>query len=106
MKKLMLLAALTLCVGTYAADKATTIKGTGECAKCALKEQSTCQNVVVVEKNGKKVKYYLVNNDVSKSFHKNLCMGPAKVEATGTVKKVGDKLELTATKIELAKNTK
>jgi len=105
MKRLILLAALAAALGAQAADQIT-IKGTGECAKCALKEQTTCQNVVVVEKAGKKIKYYLVNNDVSKGFHKQVCMEPAKVKATGTVKEVDGKKEFTATKIEVDKDAK
>ena len=30
------------------------------CAKCALKETKTCQNAVIVTKDGKKETYYLV----------------------------------------------
>jgi len=105
MKRLIVLGMLAAALGAQAADQIT-IKGTGECAKCILKEQTTCQNVVVVEKAGKKEKYYLVNNDISKGFHKQVCMKAAKVKATGTVKEVNGKKEFTATKIELDKDAK
>ena len=87
----------------FAEDKTVTITGDGTCGKCALKETDKCQNVIQVDKKGKKVNYYLVQNDVSKEFHENLCKEAKKVTATGTVKKVDGKLELTATKLELAK---
>ena len=85
-------------------DKKVTIVGEGKCAKCAMKESDKCQNVIEGEtKSGKKRTYYLVQNDVSKEFHENICKGPKKVKATGTVKKNGDKLEMTADKIEVVK---
>ena len=91
---------------TFAKDKAgkeITVTGEGKCAKCSLKESSTCQNVIEVEKGKKKTIYYLEQNEVSKSFHDNICKEAKKVTATGTVKKVDGKLELTASKMNLAK---
>ena len=38
-----------------------------------------------------------------KAFHDKICKAPAKVKATGTVKKVNGKNELTPTEIELVK---
>ena len=84
--------------------KPVTIKGEGKCAKCALKETEKCQNAIQVEKDGKKTTYYLVQNDMSKKFHSNLCKESKKVTATGTCKKVDGKLELTVTKLELDKD--
>ena len=84
--------------------KVVTITGMGTCAKCSLKEATECKNVIQVEnKKGKKVSYYLAQNDISKDFHKNICQENKKVTATGSVKKVDGKRELTVTKIELAK---
>jgi hypothetical protein len=40
---------------------------------------------------------------VSKDFHENICQENKKITATGTVKEVDGKMQLTATKIELAK---
>src|SRR5580698_3806261 len=87
----------------FAADAEKTITGTGKCAKCDMHKTDKCQNVVEVErKNGKIVDYYLVDNDVSKDFHKNICKENKKVKVTGVVKKDDDgKLELTASKIEV-----
>ena len=94
---------LGLTTSAFAADKIKTISGEGKCAKCALHETDKCQNVIQTEKDGKTVTYYLTPNDVSKDFHDNICKESKKVTATGTVKKVDGKMELTATKIELAK---
>lgn len=84
-------------------DKEITITGDAKCGKCALKETEKCQNVIQVEKDGKKTTYYLVENDVSKKFHENVCKETKKATATGTSKKVEGKLQFTATKVELAK---
>ena len=69
--------------------------GDGKCAKCALKETKECQNTVQVKDGDKTVTYYLVQNDISKGFHENICKGPKKVKATGTVKEVDGKMQLT-----------
>ena len=87
---------------TVAAEDTVTITGEGKCAKCALKETKECQNVIQTQKDGRTVNYYLVANDVSKEFHGKLCKETKKVTATGTVKEVDGKLELTPTKIVLA----
>jgi hypothetical protein len=100
----LVLAALTAPAFAAEKGKETTITGEAKCAKCALKESAKCQTVIQTEgKDGKKVTYYLVNNDVAKAFHDNVCNGPKKVTATGTVKKVEDKHEFEVTKIDLAK---
>ena len=90
---------------TMAADddagKKVTVTGMGKCAKCALHETDSCQNVIQTEKGGKTVNYYLTKNDVAKEFHSNICKESKKVKATGTVAEVDGKKELTATKIEV-----
>src|SRR6185503_18791637 len=86
-----------------AAD-AKTLTGEGKCGKCALKETKECQNTVTVKEGDKSVTYYMVKNAVSDDFHSNICKGPKKVKATGTVKEVDGKMQLTATKIELVKD--
>jgi RecG-like helicase len=85
-----------------AAD-AKTLTCEGKCGKCALKETKECQNTVTVKEGDKSVIYYLVQNDVSKEFHDNICKGTKKVKAVGTVKEVDGKMQLTATKIEVVK---
>ena len=110
MKKLALLIpsalalAATLAFSTSAyAEDTVTITGKGECAKCALHQSDKCQNVIETKTDGKKVTYWLAQNDVSKDFHENLCHGPKKITATGTVKEEDGKMILTPTKIEEAK---
>jgi hypothetical protein len=98
----LLAAGLATTLSTQAADEKT-ISGEGTCGKCALKETKSCQNVVQVKEGDKTVNYYLVQNDVAKEFHKNVCQGTAKVKATGTVKDVDGKKEFTASKIEVVK---
>ena len=98
--------ALALATPTFAAEEAkgkVTITGEGKCAKCALKETDSCQNVIEAKEKGKTVKYYLAKNPVSKEFHSNICKESKIVTATGTVKEVDGKKELTADKIELVK---
>ena len=99
---------LALATPSFAADSGTgkerTITGEAKCAKCALKEGEKCQTVIQTEnKKGKKISYYVTDNDVSKAFHENVCKDTKKVTATGTVKNVAGKSEFTASKIELAK---
>jgi len=87
--------------------KSVTITGEGKCGKCALKETEKCQNVVQVEKDGKKTTYYLVDkadSKISKDFHSNLCQGSKKVTAAGDCKKVDGKLQVTVSKLELVKD--
>jgi len=112
MRKVLILAAVGvlfsgLCL-LKADDKGAkvTITGDGLCAKCALKEQPKCQNVVIVTKDGKETKYYLERNDVANKAHSKMgfCQAtkddPAKVKVTGTCEKKDDKLVVTAERIE------
>jgi hypothetical protein len=85
-----------------AAEKSVTFAGDAKCAKCMLKEGKTCQTVIQVEKNGKTVNYYVADNDVSKSFHEDVCHATKKVTATGTVKKNDGKNAVTLSKIDVA----
>jgi RecG-like helicase len=95
---------MTTATRSLAADsgKTITITGEGKCAKCAMKESDTCQNVIQTKEDGKTVTYYLVQNKVSKGFHSNLCKGPKKVTATGTIKEVNGKQEFVAKEIKVA----
>ncbi len=108
MKRSLLLAlsalGLVYATSTFAAEgKTVTITGEGKCAKCGLKEADKCQNVIQTKENGKTVTYYLVQNDASKAFHKNVCQATKKVTAKGTVKEVNGKKELTVSEIKEAK---
>lgn len=102
-KAKLLMAALVATALTFTAlgaDKKVTVTGEGQCAKCSLKETSKCQNAIKTA-DGKT--YYLADNKVSKDFHDELCKDTKKVTATGTVKEVDGKMQLTASKIELVK---
>lgn len=109
MKKLLSIGALMAMVLVlaapvgYAKEKEVKVAGTAMCAKCALHQADACQTVIQVEKGKKKVLYYLTDNKVAQDFHKNVCTKNEKVTATGTVKKVEGKLQLAASKIEMAK---
>jgi hypothetical protein len=98
----LLAVGLTTALTIKAADEKT-ISGEGTCGKCGLKETKACQNVVQVKEGGKTVNYYLVQNDVAKGFHKNVCQATANVKATGTVSEVDGKKQFTASKIEVVK---
>jgi hypothetical protein len=111
MRKLLMLAAVgVLFTGVSALmandDTKVTVTGDGMCAKCALKETKTCQNVIIEEKDGKKTTYYLKHEGVSKKSHGSLgfCMAskdtPVKVKATGTVEEEDGKKVMTAEKID------
>lgn len=83
------------------------IKGQAKCAKCMLKEGDECQSVIESKgKDGKSIKYYLADNKVAKDFHANVCTEVKSVKATGTVKEVDGKKQLTVAKIELEKPEK
>jgi hypothetical protein len=91
---------LVMAMSAMADDKVQTITGEGKCAKCALHETDKCQNALQVQKDGKTVTYYLVQNDVSKNFHDNICKESKKITVTGTVAEVDGKQQITPTKIE------
>jgi hypothetical protein len=86
-----------------AADAEVTLVGEGQCAKCALGKSDTCQNVVVVTKDGKEQVYYLAQNALSQKFHDNVCTDTKQIKVTGVVKETDGKKEITATSIELVK---
>jgi hypothetical protein len=93
MRKLYAVLAVTvISSGLVLAAETKTITGEGKCAKCALKETKTCQNVIEVEEDGKTVKYYLAHEGASKKYH-----------GTGEVEEKDGKKVMTATKVEKAK---
>lgn len=83
--------------------KKVTIEGDGLCAKCALKEAPSCQNVVIVKKDGKETKYYLEKNGFFAAAHQGLGLctakkdDPVKVKVTGTLTEKDGKKILTPT---------
>lgn len=89
------------------AGKKVTIEGDGLCAKCALKETPTCQNVVIVKKDGEETKYYLAKNEFFAHAHNELGLctakkdDPVKVKVTGTLtEKDGKKIITPTEKLE------
>ena len=111
MRKLLLLASAAvlfsgLALVKAADEKKVTITGEGMCAKCALEETKSCQNAVIVTKDGKKETYYLVHEGIAKKSHGSMgfCKAtkdaPVKVKVTGTVEKKDDKLVMTAETID------
>jgi hypothetical protein len=70
------------------------------CAKCKLHITKSCQNVLQVEQSGTNVNYFLIQNQVSKDFHDNICGNDGeKATVTGTVEEKDGQEVLTATKI-------
>ena len=77
------------------------LEGTGLCLKCELGQSRTCQNAIRVSVDGKDVIYRLDQNGVSKKFHKHVCQDTVSLVAEGTVAKIGEHLEFTASKIDI-----
>ena len=105
MRKLFVLVLATVFASSLAiAAEVKTITGEGKCAKCALKETPSCQNVIEVEEGGATVKYYLAKNKASNDFHKSggICTATVKTTATGEVTEKDGKKTLTATEVKKA----
>jgi hypothetical protein len=112
MKKFKLLLMLT--VGLFAATftqraladdtNEVTMTGLVVCGKCTLHITKSCQNVLQVDQNGSTVNYFLIQNQVSKDFHGNICQNDGeKATVTGTVSQDNGTNYLTAAKIDPAK---
>ena len=87
------------------ASKEVTITGSMVCGKCTLHETKECQNVVQVEKDGKTVNYYLLQNDVSKAAHQPVCDGSSEnVTVTGAVTEKDGQETMTPTKLVVDKS--
>jgi len=74
------------------------LTGTITCGKCDLKMSEKCHTVIKV---GEKI--YWFDEATSKKFHKEVCTEAKEGTVTGTVKKEGDKMVVTATKVEFKK---
>lgn len=110
MKKIILAslftAALLTASSLFATDNATTpvtLVGEGQCAKCSLGLTKSCQTALVVKQDGKEQTYFLVDNDVSRKFHHEVCTDSKQIKVTGVVKDVAGKKEITASSIEPVK---
>jgi Family of unknown function (DUF6370) len=99
----MLTLSLALVVGlatTMAEEKKeVTLKGTITCAKCDLKKEAKCATVIKVTKDGKDTVYYF-DADMHKKYHGDICNEPKEGTVTGTVKKDGEKMIVTVSKLE------
>jgi len=84
-------------------DEEKTITGDATCAKCALKEAKSCQNVVVVKEGDKKVNYYMKKGKVADDNHAKagFCKSEKKVKVTGVVTEKDGKKMIDAKKIEV-----
>lgn len=82
-----------------------TITGNVVCGKCVLHVTKECQNVLqVVDASGTTNNFFLVQNDVSKNFHQNICENAGeKATVTGTITEKHGQEVLTATSIVPAK---
>src|ERR1043166_6705383 len=99
------LASLVLAFGVgsaFAGDKDVTISGKAQCGMCSLHEGTSCNTVIQTKQDGKTVNYYVVDNDVGKRLEK-LAHSGQKITATGTVKEVDGKQQLTVAKFEVEK---
>ena len=78
-----------------------TLDGQMECAKCTLKVEGVkeCQDVLVVKNGEKEEHYYVMKNDVAKTFG-HTCSGTKDVKVTGTVADKDGKKWIDATSIE------
>jgi|SRR5262245_12132124 len=78
-----------------AEEKEQTLEGKITCAKCDLGVADSCHTVIKV---GDKVYYF--DKDGTKKYHKEICTTPKDGKVTGTVKKDGDKMVITVSKVE------
>jgi hypothetical protein len=109
MKRLALFAcALAVVLGLSAAAlasdaKEVTLTGKIACAHCTLKLEgvTSCQDVLVVEKDGKPTYYYVAKNEVAKSFG-HVCSGEKKATVTGTLSEKDGKTWIEASEIKPA----
>jgi len=97
-------AVAVLCALLVSGSDELTLKGTGICAKCPLKETETCQTVIQIKREKVTTNYYLVQNAVSKDFHDVICKESKIVKAKGIIKDVNGKMEFTASQVKLAKD--
>ncbi len=92
----------TSSTSSFAADKEVTLEGTAVCGKCELKKSEKCAVAFLVKKDGKTTTYWF-DKDASDKYHGDVCQETKDAKVTGTVKKDGEKMILTITKLEYSK---
>ncbi len=81
-------------------DKEVTLKGKITCAKCDLKLEKECMNVIQVKDGDKTVTYYF---DPAKKEHKEVCTAAKEGTVVGTVSEKDGKKIVKVSKVEFAK---
>src|SRR5262249_30897898 len=85
-------------------DEKKTLEGTVTCTKCALGETKSCGNALVVEKDKKKVTFYLVDKANKEPYHKDICSADVPgTKVTGKVVEKDGKQTIEDPKVELPK---
>jgi hypothetical protein len=79
--------------------KEVTLEGKITCPKCDLGTESKC-GTVMKTKDGK---IYYFDADSNKKYHKDICNDPKDGTVTGKVKKDGEKMVISVTKLEYKK---
>jgi hypothetical protein len=79
----------------------STLEGKVLCAKCTLHAEGAtkCQNVLVVEQEGKTEQFYMTKNDVNDKFGE-VCTGSPLVRVTGKIEHKDGHAWITATEIK------
>lgn len=80
------------------AAKEMTLEGKITCPKCDLGETEKCATVIKV-----KDKLYWFDAKSNTKYHKDICKAAMEGTVTGTVKKDGDKMVISVTKLEFKK---
>jgi len=78
--------------------KEVTLEGKITCPKCDLAVADKCGTLIKV---GDKLYYF--DAESNKKYHKDICSDPKEGKVTGKVKKDGDKMVITVTKLEYKK---
>ena len=80
------------------APKEVTLEGKITCPKCDLGEAEKCATVIKV-----KDKLYWFDAASNKKYHGEICKAAIEGKVVGTVKKDGDKMVISVTKLEFKK---
>jgi hypothetical protein len=82
--------------------KEVTLEGSITCPKCDLGESDKCATVIKVKVKDKDQIYWF-DADSNKKYHGDICKAGKDGKVTGTVKKEGDKMVISVTKLEFKK---